>query len=128
MGMATGPRGALAVQPNLTSFIDVLLVLLIIWLVAVMMTGTIDMQLAQEVGTAAGDDPIVLELPDSGGYLLNHRSIPPENLPGVLRRVYAEPRRSLLFVRAGGSRTYQETITAVDIARGAGVEVVAFAP
>ncbi len=126
--MTTGPRGSVSAEMNITPFIDVLLVLLIIYMLSVHVSS-IELQLAQEQATAPRDDaPIVLELPDSGGYVVNRRPVEKADLHGFLRQAYAGRSGGVLFVRSGPGRTYREAIEAIDIALGAGVRTVAMAP
>jgi biopolymer transport protein ExbD len=46
----------------------------------------------------------------------------------VLQNALGPRAVKLVFVGAGDDRTYQEVVTAIDRARGAGAEVVAFLP
>lgn len=117
-------------EMNVTPFIDVLLVLIVIFMMSVQMLTSIQMQLALETqtGSFAADQPIVLELPDSGGILVNQRSIAPADLPGFLTNIYFGRQESVLFVKSGPSRSWRETVEMVDVATGAGVRTVALAP
>jgi biopolymer transport protein ExbD len=72
-------------------------------------------------------DNIVLQLMDDGSYTLNTIVVPKEQLASRLREVFAPRRSRILFIKSGGQRTYGETIEAIDMAKGAGVEVVALA-
>jgi biopolymer transport protein TolR len=120
-------HGGLRTRPDVTPFIDVLLVLIVIFMIQIRFV--LQAQLAQHEAVAAPfGAPIVLELPDSGGLLLNHRPVVREYLSGVLRETFSDGRPSLLFVRSGPRRLYRETIDAIDAAYGAGVEVVSLAP
>jgi biopolymer transport protein ExbD len=120
-----------AAEPNVTPFIDVLLVLLVIFMVAQGIRSTLPVQ-TPPPGPAAGPEPaepqIVLALGSDGGYAINGQPVPAPQLVEQLRAIYATRPAKLLFVDAAPPRTYQEVIAAMDLARGAGAAIVAFMP
>lgn len=126
--MAMQTLGGTRSEINITPFIDVLLVLLVIFMVN-SIRMVIPTNIARD-GEAApvGPPALVLELSNDGQYRLNTILVPAESLAAVLTRVFAMREPSLLFVKSGSQRLYGETIHAIDVARGAGVEVVALAP
>jgi len=67
-------------------------------------------------------------LPAAGAYALNGQPIPEGALESQLLAVFTDRSPSLLFVTASPSRKYQDVIAAMDVARGAGVQVVALMP
>lgn len=115
---------------NVTPFIDVLLVLLVIFM-TLNLIGRTTMR-AQVPRPAAGAmtpvTQLVLELPAAGAYALNGQPIPEGELESQLLAVFTDRSPSLLFVTASPSRKYQDVIAAMDVARGAGVQVVALMP
>ena len=116
---------------NVTPMIDVLLVLLMIWMV-VMATRrrTSPVLLPASAGDALSSDAqrqIVLEL-TLAGYQVNGQPVPEAKLGDFLRQVYADRPVKLLFVQAAASRTYQEVVAAIDLAKGAGVQLVGLVP
>lgn len=127
MEIARSGRGMQA-SMNITPFIDVLLVLLVIFMLSTHMREVVTGQLARENGSSRASRGIVLELTNDGRYLLNTREIPHEQLAVTLRDVFAPRPDKVLFIKSGGQRTYQEMITAIDVARGAGVRVVGLIP
>ncbi len=126
IGTADSHRSAI----NITPLIDVLLVLLVIFMVSVKVRQVLDAQLAREVqaGSTSVEHPIVLELGAGGGYAVNQQVVSRRELPRYLAHVYWGRAQSILFVKADASRRFAELIDAVDVARGAGVQVIAFAP
>lgn len=124
------PEPAVYRDMNVTPFIDVLLVLLVIFMMLNLIgRTTVRAQVPPPAaGPAAPVVQLVLELPASGAYTLNGQPIPGEQLESQLRAVFADRSPSLLFVTAAPTRRYQEVIRAMDIARGAGVQVVALMP
>jgi biopolymer transport protein ExbD len=81
---------------------------------------------------AAAAPKIVLEIRENGLYTVNTRPVqcPPRPtscspaLQAYLRTIYAARADRLLFVRADSAVKFQEVISALDAARGAGVEVL----
>lgn len=114
---------------NITPMIDVLLVLLITFMILSQDRHTIRTPVAP-AGPQHGADnaQLVLELPDAGGFRLNGQPIPDEVLESHIAAAFEHRSARLLFIDAGGDRTYQEVIAAMDRARGAGVQVVALMP
>ena len=128
--MVQGRQWSASAELNVTPLIDVLLVLLVIFMLTVQVRQAMLVQLAEKA--AAGPEvmakPVVLDLADDGRYLLNRIEVREADLGPRLRHVYAGRDEKILFVRTGPRRTYQELVTAMDVARGAGVEVIGYAP
>lgn len=118
------------VEINVTPMIDVLLVLLVAFFILNLPMPHIKVQVPPPVQAGPGGRPpqLILQLPDGGGYLLNKQPVPDDELDAVLRSALDGRPAKLLFVGAGPDRRYQELVTAIDRARGAGAEVVAFLP
>lgn len=115
---------------NVTPFLDILLVLLVIFLASVNARRTIDVQLPVPSSAACTEDceAIVLEVLPGGSYALNQRPFGGAELLPRLRDAFAGRPRSVLFVKGQSGVTYQDVLSAMDVARGAGVEVLAIAP
>ena len=119
---------AMSSEPNVTPMIDVLLVLLIIFMVALVPRRTMDATLPSAVGTPDDAPRIVLEVGPRGRYALNQSPVPSRDLEARLRAVYAGRPDKTLVIRGDPRATYQEVITAMDVARGAGVLVLGLDP
>jgi biopolymer transport protein TolR len=131
-GMSTGGRGEPQAEPNVVPMIDILLVLLIIFMITQPLSRmAMDVQVPPEETAEATEpsrDQIVLELPDGGGYAINSQPVPKDQLDSQFHAIYDQRPAKLLFIKAGPNRIYQEVIEAMDIARGAGVQVIGFTP
>jgi biopolymer transport protein TolR len=124
---ASIPKAKTMADPNMTPMIDVLLVLLVIFILAQqVLQRSIDVQLPvdKENPEAAGPPPIVLEIMQDGSFLLNKQFLTPAQLPGRLDQVFAERSDKLLFIKALQGVSYGDVVTAMDIAKGAGVEIL----
>ncbi|HEU4830530.1 MAG TPA: biopolymer transporter ExbD [Gemmatimonadales bacterium] len=133
MGMSVGDAGGMSAEPNVVPMIDILLVLLIIFMVSQPLSRmSLNVQVAppdtRTQQESAANNQIVLELPDGGGYLINQQPVPDGQLETQLHTIFDPRAAKLLFIKAGQSRVYQDVIEAMDVARGAGVELIGFTP
>lgn len=122
-------------EPNVIPMIDILLVLLIIFMMQVaQQRKAMDVQLPPEQqvqadqAEAAQTNQIVMELGADGSYSINADTIPKEELDAKLHEIYDRRPAKLMFLKAARSRPYRDVIEAMDIARGAGVQVIGFTP
>jgi biopolymer transport protein ExbD len=132
MAMSTGAQGGLNSEPNVTPMIDVLLVLLIIFMVVIALgRSAMPIQIPPtDTATRSSDvsDQIVLELRDDGTYWINGTQYQKPGLGAAIQQIFQDRPAKLLFLKPGQNRIYADVINAVDVARGAGVEVVGFTP
>lgn len=128
MAASSSPRGPV-VDMNVTPMLDVLLVLFVTLFLLNLNPPKphINVQ-APGPGGRGGGGQLVLQLPDAGGFLLNGQPVPDATLDEVIRAAFQDRPVKLLFVGAGGGRRYEEVVKAIDRAKGAGVQVVAFLP
>ena len=129
---AGGSSGGISSDINVTPMIDVLLVLLIIFMIIQPLNRqTIPIQVPppQNVASASGpSNQIVLELRDDGTYAINGQLVPNDQLDTQIHAIFDARPVKLLFVKPGLNRIYQDVIEAMDVARGAGVQVIGFTP
>ena len=129
---AGGGAGGISSEINVTPMIDVLLVLLIIFMIIQPLNRqTIPIQVPPPQTTAAPAGPsnqIVLEIRDDGTYAINGQLCPKDQLDAQIHSIYDARPVKLLFVKPGLNRVYQDVIEAMDVARGAGVQVIGFTP
>jgi len=132
MAMATGSSGGVQSDINVTPMIDVLLVLLIIFMITQPLSRmALDVQVPppeETVTTKTPPSQIVLELGNDGGYAINGQPVPKDQLDAQIHAIYDQRPAKLLFIKAGGNRIYQDIIEAMDVARGAGVQIIGFTP
>jgi biopolymer transport protein TolR len=124
-----GRQTAMTSEPNVTPFLDVLLVLLILFMFLCLnqqriMTAQIPDPSARPTDTAV---PIVLEVKPNSMYAINTEPVSARDLERRLQSIYAGRPTRTIVVRGMSGVRYQDVITAMDIARGAGVSVVALA-
>lgn len=132
MAMSTGGGGGLTAEPNVTPMIDVLLVLLIIFMLIVPMARkAIDLQLPDPTAPQSPTpDPhqIVLEVGADGSYKINTVPVAHSDLDRKLHEIYDPRPDKIIFVKGDTLAMYQTVISAMDVARGAGVKVIGVPP
>jgi biopolymer transport protein TolR len=135
MAMGSGGSGSgLSADINVTPMIDVLLVLLIIFMITLPLSRrTFDVQVPpeqqpQKQTKQTASDQIVLELRVDGSYAINTQAVPFDQLDAKFHEYYDQRPAKLLFIKAAPNRKYGEIVQAMDIARGAGVQVIGFTP
>lgn len=133
-GMDTG-SGGFKDEPNVVPMIDVLLVLLIIFMMQIPLSRKVmDVQLPpeqevqQEQLEQQSSNQIVLELREDGSYAINNDPVARSQLDARLHEIYDNRPAKLMFVKTARNRRYQDVIDAMDVARGAGVQVIGFTP
>jgi len=133
--MAMGSSGSgegLSSDINVTPLIDVLLVLLIIFMITQPLSRkAFDVQVPPEQQTKSKQTPssqIVLELTADGGYTINRQPYSLDQLDAAFHQIYDTRPVKLLFVKAAPNRKYGDVMQAMDVAHGAGVQVIGFTP
>jgi biopolymer transport protein TolR len=129
---AGGSSGGVQSDINVTPMIDVLLVLLIIFMITQPLSRmALDVQVPppdETVTTKTPPSQIVLELADNGEYSINGQPVPKDQLDTQIHAIYDQRPAKLLFIKAGPNRIYQDIVEAMDVARGAGVQIIGFTP
>jgi biopolymer transport protein ExbD len=132
MASATGDSGSMNSDINVTPFIDVLLVLLVIFMITLPLSRRVlDIQVPKEEqsqATQTQSNSIVLEIKADGSLAINTQPVEHANLATRLHEIYDARGDKLLFIKVDNSRRYREVVNAIDIARGAGVQVFGLAP
>jgi biopolymer transport protein ExbD len=128
-----GGNSALTNEINVTPMIDVLLVLLIIFMMVIPMSRkAIDLQLPDPTpdDTNSGPPPsqIVLEVLPGNVFKINSQPVTRADLGRKLKEIYDPRPDKIIFVKGDPAVKYSDVITAMDVARGAGVKVIATTP
>ena len=129
---STGMGEGLSSEINVVPLIDVLLVLLIIFMITQPLSRkAFDVQVPPEQQTKSKQQPsaqIVLELTPDGGFTINKQPYTVSQLDAAFHQVYDTRPAKLLFIKAAPNRKYRDVMEAMDIAHGAGVQVIGFTP
>jgi len=126
MGMSLGSKGGAMANINITPYIDILLVLLIIFMV---ITPIRQLDLEVKVPQAAADtapsapDPsvIVVSISDTAQIAINGLDRTLGQLGTELQRIYSERSNKNMFISASSKLPYGDVVRVIDIAKGAGV-------
>ncbi|MEO7085295.1 MAG: biopolymer transporter ExbD [Gemmatimonadaceae bacterium] len=122
----TGETSATNFEPNVTPFLDVLLVLLIIFIAAsIQMLPNIQVQLPQpcEAVCASGEE-IVLAVGAGPSYAINRSPVDSRELASRITSVYAGRPDKTIQVAGRPGAHYNDVMHAIDVAKSAGVRVV----
>jgi len=128
--MTAKMQSVLSAEPNVTPMIDVLLVVIIVFMVAMIrVSHAMDVVLPSPcVGVCEASAQVVLEVLPGPSYRINKRPISEHALLAELRRIYS-PRPEKIIHVAGDPRVrYEDIIAAMDVAKSAGVRVIGIAP
>jgi len=117
---------------NVTPMIDVMLVLLVVFMLSVQLRSVLPVNVPPPAEHARpptrAPSQVVLEVKDDGSYAINGAPIAMSGLAARLHELTDGGNRKLIFVRGGPKRPYGEVVRAVDIAKGAGWEIIGYMP
>jgi biopolymer transport protein TolR len=116
--------GAPLAEINIIPFVDVVLVLLLIFmLTAPMMYRGIDVTLPRAAAKpTAVEERMVLTVSKDQQLYLNERRIPPGGLENALREAFKSRNDKVLYLKADAGLTYGAVVETMDRVRRAGIE------
>jgi biopolymer transport protein ExbD len=120
-----GKKGAMS-DINITPYIDILLVLLIIFMV-ITPVRQLDLdvkvpQTSQDTENAPPDpNVIVVSISESAQIAINQEQTSIGNLGSKLQEIYSARANKNMFVSASAKLPYGDVVKVIDIAKGAGV-------
>ena len=118
-------------EPNVVPLCDVLLVLIIIFMV---LTPTVqkgfDVKLPETTQDASSTPGslIVITLLKGDRVDINKKLYTMADVGDELRRIYATRQEKTAFIRADAKLPYSKIVELLDLAKGAGVEVIGIIP
>ena len=125
MGASVGNKGGFVAEINVTPFVDVMLVLLIIFMVtAPMMTEGLEVDLPQTRTVQvlpADSDHLLLTVRKVGVMYLDEYKVTIEELEGYLQRLVKE-KNKLLFLQADKAVPYGVVVDVMGHIKAAGIE------
>ncbi len=134
ISVPTGEGGGFTSEPNVVPMIDILLVLLIIFMMQVPLSRkAMDAQVPPEQRqdqeqSETPSNNIVIELTQDGAYAINGQPTTIGELDARFHQIYDVRPQKILFVKSAPNRRYEDVIEVMDLARGAGVQVIGFTP
>ena len=123
------PSVSMQSEMNVTPFLDILLVLLILFMyLCLSQQKVLTAHLPDPSARATDNTPaIVLEVRPNAMYAINTTPVSRSELANRLRSIYDGRPTKTIMVRGTPGIRYQDVVTAVDIARGAGVVAIGLA-
>lgn len=122
---------ALNSEINVTPMIDVLLVLLVVFMISMQFRTILSVNVPPPpdvTKTGRSSPAVVLELREDGSFAINGTATATTDLSARLRELTEGGQRKLIFVKAASRRPYRDIVRAVDLAKGAGWEIVGYMP
>jgi biopolymer transport protein TolR len=136
MGMRTGDgeggessfaRNSMLADINITPFVDVMLVLLIIFMVtAPFAVSGVDIQLpkSESKTLSLGQDPVVVSVSSQGDFFLGKKTVKRDELIGKIQTAIAGQELPTVFIRADRDVAYAKVMEAMAAAQTAGAKKI----
>jgi biopolymer transport protein TolR len=123
-----GKKGAMA-SINITPYIDILLVLLIIFMVITPIKQMdLDVKIPQtsdsKVDAAPDPSVIVVSVGEAAQIAVNQEPTTINDLGSKLQDIYSKRANKNMFVSASAKLPYGDVVKVIDIAKGAGVQEI----
>ncbi|WP_108503374.1 protein TolR [Paracoccus indicus] len=110
---------------NVTPFVDVMLVLLVIFMVAApLMTAGVPLNLPQTAANAVPterEEPLVISIPAEGQMLVMDQPVEDRQVVSALRTALADRQSGRVFLRADGAIPYSRVVQIMGALNAAGI-------
>lgn len=130
MGMSVNSGGGAMAEPNVVPFIDVLLVLIIIFMVITPLTPKgLEALVPQpappdQQQSAADQRTVVISVNADGSMLINQEPTDEDRLGPRLEEIFKTRAERVVFVKGDPTLEFQQVAHVIDIAKGAGIDKV----
>ncbi len=110
---------------NVTPFVDVMMVLLIIFMVAApLMTAGVPLNLPETAANAVpneDEEPLMVSIPVEGSLTIMDQPVADEQVVTTLRTILAERQSGRVFLRADGTIPYARVVQIMGALNAAGI-------
>jgi biopolymer transport protein TolR len=129
MSMNVGSKKGAMANINITPYIDILLVLLIIFMVITPIKQMdLDVKIPQtsdsKVDAAPDPSVIVVSVGEAAQIAVNQEPTTINDLGSKLQDIYSKRANKNMFVSASAKLPYGDVVKVIDIAKGAGVQEI----
>jgi biopolymer transport protein ExbD len=126
MAFSTQARDGMVAEMNITPLVDVMLVLLIIFMVAMpMISKTLELDFTPSPPSPAPPDVVTLQVGADGSLAWDGNVLPAFAIDAAMRAEAARAQPPVLTIQADPESAYQDVASAMARARNAGLERIA---
>ena len=126
-GFSSFGRSSLLADINITPFVDVMLVLLIIFMVtAPFAVSGVDIQLPKSKAKtlSLGQDPVVVSISEQGEFFLGKKAVRKDELTSKIQAALVGQEQPTVFIRADREVMYAKVMDAMTAAQNAGAKKI----